>query len=735
MVEKGESDSHRKENVLSGSEDEEKYNNSPPKEKRFKQDYHINLFPNQRSIYTKMTEDKENGVKTVTSVSVSDMEDSHPKIMFQQLHEPLSENQSHSPTPVTNIMKINCTSSNMQVEIQEILHVNTSRSKTTLVFINEKGDSAETFLKSKNEKTWMPNNDQPSHKESSHNGNQSTSYTFTFGSVSEQTEIHSPGKIWETPNYCNCCCDPKQQIPVDFTLAGHPTSPPVLFNIQPQAKRKHIHQSFSDQSWDIPPPLEFADSKCTSLEDLTLDLASCRIGTCGAADKQQGKLYLTPDITCKQEPMEEEEERVERAPSFDQLSESDNYEPMFMRASLSTNRSSFTKDFINCQKRKSWIRNNSIATVEHRACPLPKKRRQTFPGMSEALGLMQEDVLVSCGQSFSSLIMCSLHLQAERSQMTLQSTEGFPAFGKGNDNSSQTKDSSKPVSEILSSHNGNQSLLSPFYMTSSEDNPDDVFTVNQQYRQISVTYHHQDVRQQDKDLNLSLSKDMESLDTDDCEYKVDQSEIADSGFDQEMGDIDFHSPEPLTEELSRRALAIQIIPPSCSGSEEQILQSHPVILFKDKMVENARQDASVPVSPKHRKSSVRTITVGAHEERFMQIDPLEKHTTSTEDHHLTPNHDLSFHSLNTNEVIEEIKPEGNTNHSLPLMIEKRNRLHVDTEGSSTEGSDKAAITASCPSKVPTDPGNQAKDKLRKTANKQIVSRSKFQQCLCIQINH
>lgn len=704
MVEKGESDSYRKENVLSGSEDEERYNSSPPKEKRFKQDYPINSFPNQRSIYTKTTEDKENGLKIVTSVSISDMEDSSPKIMFQQSHEPLSENLHHSSTPVTNIMKINCSGSSVKLEIQEILQVNTSGIRTTLVFMNEKGDSAETFVKSKCEKTWTPNNEQPSHKVSSHNGNQNANYRFTFGSTGEQKEIHSLTKMWDNPNYCHCCCDQKQQIPMDFMLVSHPSSPPVLLNIQPQAKTKHLHKSFSsDQAWDIPPPQEFADIKCTSLEDLTLDLASCRIGTCSPADSQQGEFPLTPDITCKQEPVDavEAEEMADSAPSFDQLSESDNYEPMFMRASWSTNRSSFTKDFINCQKRKSWIRNNSIATVEHRACPLPKKRRQTFPGMSEALGLMQEDLVMPCSESFSSLIMCSLHLQAERSRRTDQASEKFPASGIGRDEFFQTKGTSKPESAIPSSHDGKQSLLSPFYMTSSEENPDDVFAVNQQYRQTSLTYHNKNVRQQGTDLKWRVSKDMESLDTDDCEYKVDQSEIADSGFDQEMGNLDSHSPELLTEELSRRALAIQVIPPSCSGSEEQIVQSHPVILFQSSKVENASQEDSF--SPKHRRSSVRTITVGALEQSLVQMDSLEKHTTAEEDHYMSPLLDIYVHSLNTNE---------------------------DTEITAEALGEKARnTTPSLPVMVPTDV------EIRKTAYKQIASRCKLQQCLYLQTNH
>ncbi|KAK2818769.1 hypothetical protein Q5P01_024330 [Channa striata] len=177
-------------------------------------------------------------------------------------------------------------------------------------------------------------------------------------------------------------------------------------------------------------------------------------------------------------------------------------------------------------------------------------------------------------------------------------------------------------------------------MTSSEDNPDDEFVVKEQ---INITRHN-DLSQQDEDFNQRVSKDVESLDTDDCEYKVDHTEVADSGFDQ-TGDVEYCSPE-----LSHRAFAIQVIPPSCSGSEEQMLQSHPVILFQN----NTSQGDSVLVSPKHRKSSVRTVTLGELEQRFM-----EKHIGPTSDEtYVSPSQDLDVHPLypTSLETKEHLKP-------------------------------------------------------------------------------
>ncbi|XP_033501944.2 uncharacterized protein pdzph1 [Epinephelus lanceolatus] len=747
IVEKGEADSFRKENVQSGSEDEEKYNNAPPTEKRFKQDYHVNPFPNQRSIYTKTTEDKEKGVRIVTSVSVNDMEDSSPKFVFQQSHEPLAENITHLSTPVTNIMNINCTGSHVKVEIQEFLQLNTSGVKTTFIFMNEKGDCAGTFLKSKCERTWIPNNEsseQPSHNVTNHDGNQNTNYTFTFGSMSEQREAHSdlesvsPANIWDNPNYSQYCSDHKQLISTDFMLANHPSSPSPMFNIKTQGKRKYFHTSMSsDQFWDIPPPREFADSKCNTLEDLTRDLASCKIGACSHADK----VNMTHHEESGCPFSVEAEERADLAPLFDQLSESANYRSTLMRPSVSTSRSSFTKDFINCQKRKSWIRNNSIATVEHRACLLPKKRRQTFPGMSDDLGVMQEDLLLPYTESFSSLIMCSLPLQNERMGGIHQVTDRFSAFREGNYDSSQTKRSSKPVSEIQNSHDGKQSLLSEFYLTSSEDNPDDVFTVNEQCRRrSSIGCRCKELRLQDIDLKQSLCRDMGSLDTEDFGYKVDQSEIADSGFDQEMGETEYHSPKPLREKLRRRALAIQITPPSCSGSEEHMLQSHPETSLHNIEVQNESQQDSV--SPKHNKSSVMTITVGALEPRSLQMDSssslgscTEKHlTTASEEPCMSPSQDVNGNPLNTEEGTDQTEPKpcgektGNASSSQSLMFEQKNDLQLDTARTDTEGSDKPAVTASCPAKGSTDTELHAKEQLCKTdkADKQIVSRSSLE---------
>ncbi|KAG7498547.1 hypothetical protein JOB18_012298 [Solea senegalensis] len=679
VVEKGETDSLRRENVGTGSDDEEKYDNSPPQEKRYKQDYNLTSNLSQRSIYTKTTEDKETGAKIVTSVSVSDSEDLAPKITFQQRHERSSEKQTHSSTPVTNIMKIDCSGSRVKLEIQEML--NSSGVKTTFVFMNENVGGARTTFKS--EGTTMPDNESSerpllnvTHCSADQN------YRFSFGGVTDRAD--NPAKTWYNPN-CQCYTGQKQQIPTDCLSANPPPGSALQLNIKPQEKRKYFQKSFSiDQFWDIPPPQEYADIKYNTLEELRFDLASSRTGTSPTL-KQWQEFHTSSNLT------HNEEEQEDLPPSFDQLSESENYDPTFARPSMSTNRSSFTNEFISLQKRKSWIRNNSIAAVEHRACPYPQRRRQTFPGMSEGLGLMQEDLLLPCTESFSSLMMCSCPEQTETLEMIQQTNnDNFP------DDSSQTEVSS---TEPTNGYDGRQTLLSSFCTICSGDSPDAGFAIcGQSRRQSTVRCSHQGFKQ-------SSCKYMDSLDT----------EVADSGFEQEIGEVEFRSGDGVMEEPVRRTCAIQVIPPSCSGSEEQMPQGHQVPLFQNK-------EDSDSTPPKH-KSSVMTLSVGTLEQRFLQMDLRSSQSgqkeislgSSSEDIGVSPFQDRDVTAVNTREEGESEskaagEEPGDTSTSQPLTTEETKdwrrgarrstptEIHAKEQLGKTNKSNKPTVSR-CPSEV------------------------------------
>ncbi|MEQ2179005.1 hypothetical protein GOODEAATRI_020093, partial [Goodea atripinnis] len=346
-----------------------------------------------------------------------------------------------------------------------------------------------------------------------------------------------------------------------------------------------------DQFCHISTPRVFADMKYKTLEDLTNDLASCGIG--GPAESVSPFSVL-------------EKEREDINCSFDQFSESDNYEPMFMRPSKSTNRSSFIKDFIYCQKRRSWIRNNSIATVEHKECLLLKKRRQTFPGTSLDPELIHEDILLPYNESFSSFVMCSLPFQTERLGRNKQFDDRFPTFGRKEYVSSQSRESCKTSSD------------------SSETN----------------------------------------------------GELTGTELDKEMSS-EFH-----VEEIIQGGLAIQVIPPSCSGSEEQILQTDSTVFVKDKDEKGFTQNDSDSALLEHSNCPTMTVPVDALQHNFLQIDStgscrrdcLQK-SIASDNLFMSPSKETD-NSLNKHNVAMEIEPnstEQSVNDSSFLLMTVRER--------------------------------------------------------------
>lgn len=694
-MEKGETDPFRKENALSGSEDEERYND-PPKEKKCK-GYYVNSSPKRRNIFTKTTQDKGKGIKIVTSMSVSDMEDSSFKILLQSSHEPLSEHQTHSSTPLTNIMKIVCSEFPLKCEIQEILHLNTCGVKTTFAFMNE-GSCAETHSNGKCETGWNPNSDsseQPSPFVSIPEENKKSEYKFTSGGMSEQTDTSdsnsvSPITMWDSPNTSQYCSDHKTSP--YFMLGNHP-----LLNIEHQGIRKYFHNISADQFLDIPPPQEFADITSSSFEDLTHDLASCRISP---ADRGGKELHLTTNLMSNEESRfpfsKEAEERADLSLVFDQLSECDNLESMLLSPSLSTNRNILTEDFINFQKKKSWITNNII----HSACLLPKKRRHTFPGMTKSTGLIQEDLLLPYDAYFSSCLWSSIPLPTEGLGNICHSDEQCSAYDKGNYICSQSKGHSKPVSEISHSQEEKQSLLSTLYMMSSENNPD-MFSDSKRCGRPSRC------RQQD-------------MDTDEYKYKLDPNEVADSRLDQDMCEIEYHSLKSLTEELGKGPLAIQVISPSSRGSNEQMLQDHTVMILENKTVKS--QEHLVSVLSQHSKSSLMTINGIALEQSFLQggsksslASCRENNISSVFEYPcISPLQNMYAHSININEVQKK--------------IEETNELKLDTGRGATDDLDKTAVRVLCPPKGLTLNKIPSKEQLIKTdeAEKHNVSRCKSQ---------
>ncbi|CAL9682592.1 unnamed protein product [Knipowitschia caucasica] len=387
-VEKDETHFFGKDNSL--SEDEEKH--IQPKEKRIKYDNQVNVFPNQRNIYHTTTNDKAKGVKIVTSVSVEDMDGSTPNITFQQLQEPLEANPVK---PGGSIMKINCEGSKVKLELQE---TNTDGVKTLFVFSNEKDYGLEAVSCER-----TPNRDQSSQAWTLHSHcTPNFSFSYNCNSHSGQGQSNSSSTFLESAGSHQHCLN-HQNSPA---WQNNHLDQPSFSHFQ--TRRKYFGRSYSsDQSSDVPSlSQEFASSQCNTLDDLILGVSSCRIDGCSSSYKQEECFTKSENSYCLE---------VGGGLELEHLSDS-GYDPMSMRPSVSTNRSSFTKDYINCQKTKSWIRNNSIATVEHKTFLLPKKRRQTFPRLMHTSGSLPEDHLMQFRESFSSDTTSSLchHTRKER---------------------------------------------------------------------------------------------------------------------------------------------------------------------------------------------------------------------------------------------------------------------------------------------------------------------------------
>ncbi|XP_077594066.1 uncharacterized protein pdzph1 [Stigmatopora nigra] len=128
------------------ADEDDKRDNSPPKEKRRKRDYHVNLFQDQ-SCHSLKTEKTE--MKIITSVSVDNFKDAPVKITFQHSREPLDEH-----LPVTNIININCLGPRINLEVREIAPKTSSGINTTIFLINED----KNLNQSQKEPTCSPQN-------------------------------------------------------------------------------------------------------------------------------------------------------------------------------------------------------------------------------------------------------------------------------------------------------------------------------------------------------------------------------------------------------------------------------------------------------------------------------------------------------------------------------------------------------------------------------------------------
>ncbi|KAG7476503.1 hypothetical protein MATL_G00083660 [Megalops atlanticus] len=649
-TEKGETDSLRRENFSLESEDEEdKEAETLGKQKRFRRDSGEEPFKaNRQESTVSELGGTDKGMRITTSVTIDDQEVSSSQIVFQRSHEPEEGNRANGSVSVTTT-KVKCIGSNVKVEIKEVMRLENSDICTTVVVQNRKEKNKEACLKSRWDTQATPNNEKVSRSCSmNHNMNytpyskcESKNYRFSVSEINTDfNEIaKSPArcKSHEERDCRKSCCE-------DRFYSHRPSSHrdteefcdslSTLSDTCPQGMEQLLPNAISKEVLsDIPPPQEFADKEYDLVEKLTEDIGSCKISPCDMYE-QQGELASSlplpedtrynPDYRYKYSL--EGENHATGTTFLGSLSESDTYDSLVLGPNMPLSRSSFTKEFVHSHDGTRRLRNNSIAVVEakpRRPVHFNKqtKRRRTFPGPIDYSDKMPEG-LSSCRESFSSgtlspFFMQSLSLQAERVNRFYMDDESPFSLSAESRKSSESSNGYRPMSTscggnraFLSSISAYGNIRNPFYPFKTEEGREEAF------------YGHY-VEQRN-----TANEEAVAADQGIYVVQTEQSEVAESGFDEEMVETDEQHPEVSSGELTRQDLLIHVTPPSPSNSEELINESSPTCQLMEGMVipkMHPQETAGDDTPPKKRRGSVMTIIIGGSEQRLIQNDskPIE----------------------------------------------------------------------------------------------------------------
>uniref|UniRef100_A0A8C1VYP8 PDZ and pleckstrin homology domains 1 n=1 Tax=Cyprinus carpio TaxID=7962 RepID=A0A8C1VYP8_CYPCA len=343
-------------------------------------------------------------------------------------------------------------------------------------------------------------------------------------------------------------------------------------------------------------------------------------------------------------------------------------EHLFMNPRASINRSSFTKNFIDNHERKTRLRNNSIAILERKTHPagyvdIPPKRRKTYPGLTYQMSQASESI-PSYRESFSSgtlssFFMQSLPSQAERMGRFYVEDERLRPLGsrKSSSSSSYRPSSSSTTGpdSCIPKFKDYRSTKNPFYPSRSDESPEEVFFRGKQYHGPA---------------ELQVSSGLMIADGDE-DGVPELNEVNESGFDEEMLELDESISPGDTMERHQRELLIHVIPPSLCNSEEQIDEGLP------NSVKHNTCDRDEADAPKKRRGSVMTIITGHCEQRFLQGNRVfsfdEEQQTDALSPTASPIEDLACIREAVEELQDSSQAQKNTSSANSILI-----LHMDT---------------------------------------------------------
>lgn len=333
----------------------------------------MNLLQVPNIVYTKTTEDKEKGVKITTSVSVSDMKDSVPKITLHLSHELSPENPSRPSTSLPDISWSKGFGLKLNVEMKERAELNRCAVKSDLRLVYGDDGEEETV-----ERPWVSREaggPPPAQEDSRY--------------------LHSP-PVWESPGASPRFGGRHRQAPT----GPHPP-------LSPHATRKRLHRNVeTDLCWTFSPPQQQPSAhlppfKSTAPDDLPF------------SGVDQRRFHAAPTVAS------DSGNRFPPGPLFPGC---DGHSCVLQRPQGNV---SLVGDYVRHPNRRSWVQNSG----GQRGCLFPMKRCHTFPGMSEALGIMQEELVLPYHGCVLSLIMNSLPLNTVRLANIHQDKIQLSSFG------------------------------------------------------------------------------------------------------------------------------------------------------------------------------------------------------------------------------------------------------------------------------------------------------------------
>ncbi|XP_064164927.1 uncharacterized protein pdzph1 [Anguilla rostrata] len=668
QLEKGESDSLRPESFFADSDaGEDTGYEADSTEKRFRASGSESAPQDDSKSPGSEVEEADGGVRITTLVRVDDCEVSSSRTVLQNPCESAGRDEARGSVSVTTT-KVTCSRSKVEVEINEVMHSDSSDIKTTLVVRDRTGRRKGDGSRSRWDDRAAPNNEKPSQPYSaSHNFDAATcghhrqckskNYKLSISEINTDLTELANSQVQsghqEQRLCCRSCCE-EGIYGHNYVLRERFSSMSALSDTCLRVAEQPLTSTVnSAASTDIPLPREFVDKGFNPLDDLTENISSCQIVSGDNFDNRGGRMASTAparpsdsgekaESLCRdsreRESLGDGEELLER------LSGSDAYGTLLPGHGMPVSRSSYTKEFIHNHDGTKRLRNNSVAILETKPrmahyFERPPKRRQTFPGPTDSHGKMEEG-MSSCRESFSSgmlspFFLQSLPLQAERLGRFYMDDEGSFPFSEDSRKSSGGSSGYKASSSNFNgySYGADSSTCgngrSCFCPCRAGEDQEETFSSGQDAQ------HGQVLNQMAAPVLIAVTPPHGDSYTDAADpgnEQLEHSEVAESGFDEEMPEVEelHHEFAANNLILKQRDLLIQVTPPSLSGSEEHIVEDSCESIILREGVANPKPNqpetiASTDFLPDMRKGSVMTSIIGGCERRSIQNDtePLE----------------------------------------------------------------------------------------------------------------